>query len=132
MLRHFDQDERESDGLRHCEAIKSVLLRKFVRDESKISVTKCGYKGYLKAAQRKELSTVKTKMESYVIYELFKGILVGYLRVFALKSSRIQRGYEEREVNTRHKETWAASGIEETPVDSFFVHVPLTEKTAIE
>ena len=32
MLRHFDQDERESDGLRHWEAIESVLLRKFERD----------------------------------------------------------------------------------------------------
>ena len=32
MLRHYDQDERESDGPRHWEAIKSVLLRKFARD----------------------------------------------------------------------------------------------------
>ena len=32
MLRHFDQDERESDGSRHWEAIKSVMLRKFERD----------------------------------------------------------------------------------------------------
>ena len=31
--------------------------------ESKISVTKCGYKGSLKAAQRQEWSTVKTKMD---------------------------------------------------------------------
>ena len=27
MLRHFDQDERGSDGLRHWAAIKYVLLR---------------------------------------------------------------------------------------------------------
>ena len=32
MLRHFDQDERESDGSRHWEGIKSVLLRRFERD----------------------------------------------------------------------------------------------------
>ena len=32
MLRHFDQDERESDGSRHWEGIESVLLRKFERD----------------------------------------------------------------------------------------------------
>ena len=32
MLRHFDQDERESDGSRHWEAIQSVLMRKFERD----------------------------------------------------------------------------------------------------
>ena len=32
MLRHFDQDERESDGSRHREAIKSVLLRRFERN----------------------------------------------------------------------------------------------------
>ena len=29
MLRHFDQDERKSDGSRHWESIKSVLVRKF-------------------------------------------------------------------------------------------------------
>ena len=32
ILRPFDQDERESDGSRHWEAIQSVLLRKFERD----------------------------------------------------------------------------------------------------
>ena len=31
MLRHFDQNERESDGSRHWEGIESVLLRKFER-----------------------------------------------------------------------------------------------------
>ena len=41
--------------------------------ESKISMTKCGYKRSLKAAQRKGLSTVKTTMGFYVIYERFKG-----------------------------------------------------------
>ena len=43
--------------------------------ESKISVTKCGYKRSLKAAQRQEWRTVKTKMEFYVTYERFKGVL---------------------------------------------------------
>ena len=43
--------------------------------ESKISVTNCGYTRSLKAARRKEWSTVKTKMEFYFIYERFKGIL---------------------------------------------------------
>ena len=28
VLRHFDKDERESDGSRHWESIKSVLVRK--------------------------------------------------------------------------------------------------------
>ena len=32
ILRHFDQDERESDGSTHWDGIKSVLLRGFVRD----------------------------------------------------------------------------------------------------
>ena len=36
MLRHYDQDERESDGLRHWEAIKYVFLRKFARDEGQV------------------------------------------------------------------------------------------------
>ena len=29
MLRHFDKNEREFDGSRHWDALKSVLLRKF-------------------------------------------------------------------------------------------------------
>ena len=32
ILRHFDQDERESDGSRHWEGIKSILLTRFERD----------------------------------------------------------------------------------------------------
>ena len=32
MLRHCDQDERESDGSKHWEVVKSVFLRKFDRD----------------------------------------------------------------------------------------------------
>ena len=32
ILRHFDQDERESERSRHWEGVKSVLLRKFQRD----------------------------------------------------------------------------------------------------
>ena len=32
MLRHFDQDERETDGSRHWESIKSILVRKFARE----------------------------------------------------------------------------------------------------
>ena len=35
MSRHFDQDERESDGSRHCEATKSELLRKFADSRRK-------------------------------------------------------------------------------------------------
>ena len=29
MLRHFDQEERQTDGSRHWDSIKSVLMRKF-------------------------------------------------------------------------------------------------------
>ena len=29
MLRHFDQEERQTDGSRHWDSIKSVLVRKF-------------------------------------------------------------------------------------------------------
>ena len=32
MLRHYDQDERESDGSKHWVPVKSFLLRKFDRD----------------------------------------------------------------------------------------------------
>ena len=41
-----------------------------------ISATRRGDKISWKAAQRKELSTVKTRKEFYVIHELFKGTLV--------------------------------------------------------
>ena len=76
MLLHFVQDERESDGSRLWEAVKKyVLLRKFELMKSKISVTKRGYKRFLKAAQRQKWRIVKTKIEFYVIYERFKGIL---------------------------------------------------------
>ena len=51
--------------------------------EHEISVTKRGYKRFLKAAQRKAFNTVKIKMEFYVIYELLKDTLVVF------QSSRI-------------------------------------------
>ena len=44
--------------------------------EREISVTKRGYKRFLKATQRKESNTAKTKMDSCVIYERFRDTLV--------------------------------------------------------
>ena len=41
--------------------------------EREISVMTSGHNRFSKAAQRKQLNFAKTKMESYVIYELFKG-----------------------------------------------------------
>ena len=74
MLRHFDQDERESD--RDIGRQQNQCCWGLNEMESKISVTKCGYKRSLKAAQRQEWSTEKkTKMEFYVTCERFKGIL---------------------------------------------------------
>ena len=32
MLRHFHQDERQTDGSRHWDSIKSVLVRKFANE----------------------------------------------------------------------------------------------------
>ena len=32
MCRHFDQEERESDGSRHWDSISSVLEKKFARE----------------------------------------------------------------------------------------------------
>ena len=40
--------------------------------EREISVMTSGHNRFSKAAQRIELNIAKTKMESYVIYELFK------------------------------------------------------------
>ena len=59
MLRHYDQDERESDGSKHWVAVKSFLLRKLDRDESEISMMKCGYKRSLKAAPKQGWSVAK-------------------------------------------------------------------------
>ena len=59
MLRHFDQDERKSDGSRHWELIKSVLVRKFAYEGARDFSDERGYKRSLKVAQRTELSTVK-------------------------------------------------------------------------
>ena len=67
ILRHFDQDERESEGSRHWEGIKSVLLRRFERDGIQDFSDEVFHKRSLKAGQRQEWSTVKTKMEFYVI-----------------------------------------------------------------
>ena len=53
MLRHFDQDERESDGSRHWEAIKSVLLR-FERDGFQDFIDEVWLQRSLKAAQIQE------------------------------------------------------------------------------
>ena len=49
MLRHSDQDERESDGWRHRDSIKSVLVGEFA------------YEG------------ARQRWIFYVNYELFKG-----------------------------------------------------------
>ena len=32
MLRHFDQEERQTDGSRHWDSIKSALVRKFAHE----------------------------------------------------------------------------------------------------
>ena len=73
MLRHFDQDERESDRDIGRQT-KSMLLR-FERDGVQDFNDEVWLQRSLKAAQRQEWSTVKTKMEFYVIYERFNGIL---------------------------------------------------------
>ena len=60
MLRHFDQDERQTDGSRNWDLIKSVLMRKFAHEggrdfsfQRRSVVTN----DFLKAAQRRELNT---------------------------------------------------------------------------
>ena len=32
MLRHFDQEERQTDGSRHCDSIEPVLMRAFAHE----------------------------------------------------------------------------------------------------
>ena len=65
MLRHYDQDERESDGSKHWEAVKSVLLRKFdldgVRDINDEMWLQKIFEGSSK------LSIAKTKMDFLLI-----------------------------------------------------------------
>ena len=66
----------ETVGSRCWESIESVLVRKCAREGARDFSDQTWLQHILKAAQRKELSTVKIRMEFYVIYELFKGIPV--------------------------------------------------------
>ena len=90
-LRHFDQEERESDGSRHWEAIKSVLLGKFVRDESQDFSDEVWLQRIFKGSSKKRIEYCKKqKMESCVILRAIQrqsgGIpteteLMGYVKI---------------------------------------------------
>ena len=76
MLRHFDQDERESDGSRHWESIKSVLVRKFAHEVARDFSDTTWLQKTFEARTKKKLSTAKIKLEFSVVHELFKDTLV--------------------------------------------------------
>ena len=75
MLRHFDQGERESDGSRHWEAIKSALLRKFERDGVQDFNDEVWLQKIFEGSSKKRIEVCKKKMDFLVIHERFKGIL---------------------------------------------------------
>ena len=78
MLRHFDQEERQTDGSRHWDSIKLVLERKFAREGARDSSDEAWLqKFFCRAVQRRESNTAKTKMDFCGIYGLFKDTLVG-------------------------------------------------------
>ena len=61
MLRHFDQDERESDGSRHWDSIKSVLETKFAREGARDFSDEACFQRFLKAVQRRESNTARQR-----------------------------------------------------------------------
>ena len=69
MLRHCDQEERQTDGSRHWDNIKPTLLRAFAREGAQDFDDDCW------------LSIAKTAMDLFVIYELFKDTLVVFQQV---------------------------------------------------
>ena len=61
MLRHDDQDEREFDGPRHWEAIKSVLLGKFARDGARDFSDEVWLQKIFEGSSKKRIEYCKSK-----------------------------------------------------------------------
>ena len=71
----IDQDERQTDGSRHWDSIKSVLARKFACEGTRDFSDE---DRFLTGGTKKKLNTAEIKMEFCVIYELFKDTLVAF------------------------------------------------------
>ena len=62
MLRHFDKEERQTDGSRHWDSIKLVLERKFAREGARdFSDEAWLQKDFCRALQRREIEYCKDK-----------------------------------------------------------------------
>ena len=75
MLRHFDQDEPESDGSRHWEAIQSVLLRKFERDGVQDFSDEVWLQKIFEGSSKKRIEYCKNKDGILFHHKRFKGIV---------------------------------------------------------
>ena len=75
MLRHFDQDERESDGSRHWESIKSVLVRKFAHEGARDFSDEAWLQKIFEGSTKKRIEYCR---DTDGIYVLFKDSLVAF------------------------------------------------------
>ena len=63
MLRHFDQEERRTDGSRHWDSIKSVLMRKFALEGGRDFSDEAWLQMILKGSTKKRIEYCNDKDE---------------------------------------------------------------------
>ena len=95
MWRHYDQDERESDGSRHWEAIKSVFLRTFARNGARDFSDEVWLQKIFEGSSKKRTEYCKNKDEILCYLRAIQGHsggipiepeLMGYVK----KSSKLE------------------------------------------
>ena len=64
MVRHHDQDQRETDGARHWDGVLSALKGNFEINWRKSSRTRTGSIAFILEASRQGSKSVKMKMEN--------------------------------------------------------------------
>ena len=81
MLRHYDQEERQTDGSMHWYTIRPVFLRAFAQEGARDFDE--GFWLYLihEGSNKKDSNTAKITMGLYVFYELSKDTLVVFQQV---------------------------------------------------
>ena len=77
MLLHFDQEERQTDGSRHWDSIKPVLMRASAHEGAQDSSDNLIHKG----STKKGSNIAQMKMRFFVISELFWDTLVVFRKV---------------------------------------------------
>ena len=75
MLRHFDQDERESDGSRHEDSIKSVLVRKFAYEGARDVSDEMWLQKIFEGSSKKIIEYCKDKDGFFVLFTIYSRAL---------------------------------------------------------